>query len=307
MTLSPSNHEALYESIIDRFTAWAEGVPAIRAAIVIGSRARMDHPADQWSDLDIVTFADDPALLLEDASWLRLLGEPAITLVHGTPVGGFVERRVLFRNGCDLDVPILPAGLIDDLTTGEPDAVLTEVLGSVMARGYRVLLDRSGKLERSLAGMSSSSPASPTQADLDETVADFWYHCVWTAKKLRRGEMYTAHDCLDGYLRHLMMRLIRWNAEHHGGSWHGTRFMEEWLPPEVADVLPGTWALHTTEDIARAMERMMFVVSRLAQRIAADHGLTLQPDTESIARSLIRDIIDLEIHVPGDVPDNEDA
>ncbi len=299
MILSPSNHQALYGAIIDRFTSWVEGDPGIQAAIVIGSRARTDHPADPWSDLDIVTFADDPGRLLEDTSWLERLGEPAITFVHGTPIGGFAERRVLFRNGCDLDVPILSASLIGALTGDEPEASLTEVFGGVMARGYRILLDRSGKLQRSLAGISAPTPMPPTQASLDETLADFWYHCVWTAKKLRRGEIYTAHDCLDGYLRHLMMRLIRWNAEHHGGSWHGTRFMEEWLPPEVADVLPGTWALHTAGDIARAMERMMLVVSRLAPLIAADHGLTFGPDDEDVARGLIRDIVGQPPRLPG--------
>lgn len=298
MILSPSNHQALYDAIIDRFTSWAQGNSDVQAAIVIGSRARTDHPADPWSDLDIVTFADDPARLLEDRSWLERLGEPAITFVHGTPIGGFAERRVLFRNGCDLDIPILPASLIDTLTRDVPDASLTDVFGGVMARGYRILLDRSGKLEKSLAGMSSPMPTPPTQASFDETLADFWYHCVWTDKKLRRGEIYTAHDCLDGYLRHLMMRLVRWNADH-GRSWHGTRFMEEWLPTEVADLLPGTWALHTARDIARAMERMMLVVSRLAPRIAADHGLTYRPDAEDSARGLICDIVGQAPHMPG--------
>jgi predicted nucleotidyltransferase len=30
---------------------------SIRAAVVIGSRARVDHPADEWSDLDVLIFA----------------------------------------------------------------------------------------------------------------------------------------------------------------------------------------------------------------------------------------------------------
>lgn len=53
-----------YEQIIDRFVAWARTRPDIHAAIVVGSRARTDRPADEWSDLDIVVFATDPSPFL---------------------------------------------------------------------------------------------------------------------------------------------------------------------------------------------------------------------------------------------------
>ena len=46
----------LMEQLEDRFVTWAKGRPDIRAAIVIGSRARRERPADAWSDLDIVFF-----------------------------------------------------------------------------------------------------------------------------------------------------------------------------------------------------------------------------------------------------------
>jgi hypothetical protein len=32
----------------------------IRAVGLVGSRARLDHPADEWSDLDLVLVATDP-------------------------------------------------------------------------------------------------------------------------------------------------------------------------------------------------------------------------------------------------------
>src|SRR5437870_844238 len=39
----------LMEQLEDRFVTWAKGRPDIRAAIVIGSRARIERPADAWS------------------------------------------------------------------------------------------------------------------------------------------------------------------------------------------------------------------------------------------------------------------
>lgn len=291
MILSPENHEALYGEIIERFTGWATAEPAIQAAMIIGSRARTDHPADPWSDLDIVAFADDPPSLLEDTGWLARLGDPAITFVHGTPVGGWAERRVLFRNGCELDIPIVPASVLHGIAVAAPDEALGAILGDVVGRGYRVLVDRSGYLGLALAGLEGAALVPPDQAMLDATLADFWYHCVWTAKKLRRGETYTAHDCLDNHLRPLMMRLVRWDAEQRGGAWHGTRFMEEWLASDVAGLLPGTWARHTPGDVARALEQMMHVISVLAPRIGEQGGLVLHTREEEFARGLVREIL----------------
>jgi len=52
------------EQIEQRFTAWAQTQPDIRAAMVVGSRARTDHPADEWSDLDILVITTRPERLL---------------------------------------------------------------------------------------------------------------------------------------------------------------------------------------------------------------------------------------------------
>lgn len=38
-----------YARLEERVTAWVEDDPGIRAAVVIGSRTRTDHPADEWA------------------------------------------------------------------------------------------------------------------------------------------------------------------------------------------------------------------------------------------------------------------
>lgn len=37
-----------------KFISWAQTVEDIKAAFIVGSRARKDHPADEWSDMDIL-------------------------------------------------------------------------------------------------------------------------------------------------------------------------------------------------------------------------------------------------------------
>lgn len=41
-----------YERLIEKLAAWVQTRLGVRAAMVLGSRARVDHPADEWSDLD---------------------------------------------------------------------------------------------------------------------------------------------------------------------------------------------------------------------------------------------------------------
>jgi predicted nucleotidyltransferase len=53
---------AAYERLIARYVQWARNEDNIRATVVIGSRARVDHPADAWSDLDVIILVNDPEL-----------------------------------------------------------------------------------------------------------------------------------------------------------------------------------------------------------------------------------------------------
>jgi aminoglycoside 6-adenylyltransferase len=49
-----------YEQLTQRIIDWVGQEDNVRAAMVIGSRARTDHPADAWSDLDVLLFVRDP-------------------------------------------------------------------------------------------------------------------------------------------------------------------------------------------------------------------------------------------------------
>ena len=71
MARNPITYTQLEQDIGD----WARTRPDLRAAIVVGSRARADHPADEWSDLDLILFAVNPAIYVSDTDWLAAFGE----------------------------------------------------------------------------------------------------------------------------------------------------------------------------------------------------------------------------------------
>jgi aminoglycoside 6-adenylyltransferase len=211
------------EEFLAELSGWAAAHPGVRAVVLVGSQARSEVPADEYSDVDVAIFADEPAELLADADWPGIFGEPLLTFLEPTAVGGQLERRVLFRDGLEVDFSVFPAAGLEELLA-DPGAAAT------LARGYRILHDELGLGEH----LAALSPPAAEMRELDEIGQDFWYHAIWAAKKWRRGEAMVARSCLELHLKGLLLEADRLRAA--GDTWHGTRFAETWASPEVVDV-----------------------------------------------------------------------
>jgi len=228
---------------------WAQEREDVRAAIVVGSQARTDVPADRFSDLDVILIVDDPEPYAESAAWVSEFGTPALTFLEDTPPRQR-ERRVLYKTGEDVDFPLFPLSTLDRLGQSANAAAL-------LARGYRVLVDKIG-LEERLRDVVDLAPIPtlPTQADFDQLASDFWYHALWTSKKLRRGEVFTAIECLNGYMKARIVTLLEWHARAVDPSvdtWHAGRFLERWADPGALAQLEKAYAHYDIRDVARAL------------------------------------------------------
>src|SRR5919202_3589966 len=176
--------------LIERFTAWGSADPNVGLIAVIGSQARTDRPADRWSDLDLLVVADDPWPYLGSSDWLAPIGPVRLTFLEPTAVGGQVERRVLFDGALEVDLSFLPEVVARQLLHADlPD----EVKG-VLQRGMRVLLDKDGLGARliQLAGSPPTPARPPDREEFLQVVHDYLYHALWTAKRVRRGELWRA-------------------------------------------------------------------------------------------------------------------
>lgn len=255
--------------------AWARAHDDVRALVLVGSLARVDVPADEWSDVDAVAFVDDPARYLEDGGWVAELGRPLLTFVEPTAVGSISERRVLLEGGIDVDVVPVPAAV---------DGELLREAAVVFRRGYRVLHDEIGIAQR-LDGLAGPEPPEqpPGAAELDQLCDDLWYHGVWTAKKLRRGELWTALECLDTYLRYRLLALLRWRAQLDGRApWHGVRFAETWAG-EPRAVLAATFAGYDEAAAGRALWGLLDLARRLEEELRVRLGHEPRDRTEVAA------------------------
>src|SRR5947208_15849603 len=100
------------DELLERFLVWTQQRDDLRAALVVGSRARTDRPADAWSDLDIVIITTDPDRYLASGDWVAELRTPWLTFLEETAVGNERERRVLYEDAVDVDFAILPCDAI---------------------------------------------------------------------------------------------------------------------------------------------------------------------------------------------------
>ncbi len=277
---------AAYKRLIDHFVTWAGTEDDIRAAIVIGSRARTDHPADQWSDLDVLIFAHDPTRYLEE-HWLHHVGTPWLTFLEPTPDEGTYERRVLFAGGLDVDFVPLPVAYLEQwLAQGFPSN-----LADMVARGVRFLVDKEGFAAR-LDALDVAPPAytPPDENEFLNAVHDFWYHMVWTSKHLRRGELWWAKSCCDGYLKGLLHRMLTWHAratQDTVDTWMRGRYLEEWADPRAVDALADVYAHYNEADVWRALQATMNLFSRLAVETAEALGYPYPTEGEAHARTLV--------------------
>jgi aminoglycoside 6-adenylyltransferase len=259
-----------YEHLIERFTRWAAAQDDIRAALIIGSRARVDdRPADEWSDLDIGMIVTQPDRYLASADWVENIGRPWLTFIEPTADGRGLERRVLFAGGLDVDFAVLPAAMIEQLAAhGVPPDV-----ADALRRGMRLLLDKDGAFGRlSLPPAEQPAPQPPTEHEFLEVVNDFWYHAVWTAKHLRRGELWWAKSGCDGALKRLLLKMMEWHARATQGQQHDTwlrgRFLEEWVDPRVLPQLQRAFAHYDEADIWQALFATMDLFRWLAVETA---------------------------------------
>lgn len=136
---------------------------------------------------------------------------------------------------------------------------------TVLNRGIRVLIDKDNlfnNVSDSLEDNSKSKSSNlPSNKEFDNLVNDFWYHAVWSSKKLLRGELWTAKSCVDGYMKYRMLKLIELHAVIKKGkdydTWHSGRYFDKWADDKIKEDLKKCFAHYNEEDIKQALHKTM--------------------------------------------------
>ena len=281
--------------LLARVEDWARTDAGVHGLLLLGSRARSEQPADVWSDTDLIVVVDDPEAFLADVSWPARFGAVAITFIEQTGHGRR-ERRVLYADGTDLDaVPVAFAEMRDGVS--DPGAL------AILGKGHRVLVDKAGLFDRLPAAIESAEETlrrheewPPGPISFENLVGDFWYHAVWAARKLRRGELWVALMNVDGYLHRLLLTVLEWRARAGAGMgepWVDGRLLERWAEPEVVTALVGTYARYDPSEIGSALHATMDLFRQLATDLAVRLELPYPARADEAATALVSELLPL--------------
>ena len=185
-----------------RFLRWAEHDPGVRAILLLGSQARGD--SDEWSDLDFTVVVVDKTRYISDVNWLDNCGTVLVSHTERTDVGGHIERRVVFEDGTDASFCLVGREWLE-CATREQDTL------TLLGKGARILLDKDGGLLEVLAAVQSRPPTVCNEAQFINLVSRYWYEALWTAKRLRRGELLKGVISCNGTMKLLFFRLMTWH------------------------------------------------------------------------------------------------
>lgn len=275
-----------YDAILDRLVQWGQKQGDVQALLVIGSQARTDTPADAFSDLDLVVCVDDPEIYLYQDDWLRPVGDFFISFLEDT-LDGARERRILFDGALDVDFVFRTRAAFEALgQSGQGQ--------SILARGYRVLVDKMGMAEM-LRGCSTGQLACEplSESAFVNLANDFWYHVIWSAKKLLRGELWTAKGCVDSYLKNRLRQVMECHAQAlHGpgyDTWHDGRFLDGWAEDWVVQGLSNCYAHYEQADVKAALRATAALFHQVALEAADRMGYAYPHQAYGYAMQWLQD------------------
>jgi hypothetical protein len=275
-----------YEQLEMRLAAWAQTEPAVRAVLVVGSRARGD--ADRWSDMDVLLLTTERDRYATDSAWLGEFGDLWLAYAEPTDLGD-PEWYAVYEGGLKLDVVMIqidePAHDLETLMQPLP-------YQGVFGRGVRVLFDRNGAA-RTLPPKPFVPDAPPSAAEFGQVVSGFLMASATTAKFIARGDFWRAQNWFAADLRTHLLTMLRWQALGQD-TWYGGRFMEQWADPRALAALPVCFPAFERESLQTSLLGMLGLFRAVGGDTAVKFGFEYPADAHEKIAALVGAIFRVE-------------
>ncbi len=256
---------------LSRLRAWAEAEPAVRAAVLIGSRAEPSRELDALSDYDIALFLADGHGLAARDDWLAEFGEVLIWLPETVEhMGRTVPTRLVqYRDGTRIDFTLSRVEVLEAI---HADGRLPPWLDS----GFVVLVDKDGAArDLPVPRGIGYVPERPDEARYREVVREFWWEAICVARSLARGELLPARYSAECVLRfRCIVPMIEWHIQE-AGDWQVPvravgRGLLDVLPGDDRHELERTFAGSSPSENWEALFAAMSFFRRISRSVARD-------------------------------------
>lgn len=267
--------------MLDKIIKWGEREEAIKALILVGSRAG-NQPVDTLSDYDLSIFCDTDESYIRSEDWLSQFGKVWICVKEKVLCCGKTHpsRLVIFEGGIKVDFSFLSITALDEIVRSNP-------LPDDYNIGYKILLDK----ENRATGMPSPEfvikATQPSEQDFHNVIQEFWFESYHMAVYLKREDLWSV-KFRSWAAQSFLLRMIEWHAQAEN-DWRcstppiGKR-MPSWVHKDLWKDLHGVFATFDAEDSWKAL----FNTMKLFRRITAETARMLRfSNMEDLSENMI--------------------
>jgi aminoglycoside 6-adenylyltransferase len=223
-----------------------------------------------------MVFVTHPQRMMQDTTWFDRFGTVVSTFDEIVPLHfthwSWCVKRVLYADQRDMDFSILPYDHLDEVLSVNRD---------IIAKGCQVLYDACGDLlERKIGALLESAPpqtaALPSEAELRQVIGELLYHIIWAFKKIKRGELWVAANCINTHMKNLLLRLIEAHTllirQAPDVLQYSGRFLEQRADPAILADLQYCFTHYDRADAIAALGHLFEITKTLSEAICEKTG-----------------------------------
>ena len=274
------------DSVVAKLLEWAQARPSIRAMLLTSTRAYPNTVVDALSDYDVILVVPDIQPYHQDQSWLADFGDLLVTYwdpIHQSPETGIetFANVVQYESGLRIDFTLWPIEQARKVAE-------QEYLPAGLDVGYVILLDKDQLTDRFRPPTHTAYiPKSPTKAEFDKVVEEFYSDVPHVTKCLLRDELMPAKWGFDYDMKHVYLRrMLEWRVELDY-EWsvsvgkHG-KGLKKRLPETIWAALEATYVGAKLEENWEALFATLKLFREVGEQVAV--GLGYEFPTESDRR-----------------------
>lgn len=281
------------ESImIQKFVAWGENQPLVRAMLLTSTRALPNHHPDLLSDYDLVLVVTDVSYFAGTRHWLPAFGQ--VLAAYCDPleyINGYAQSGnvVQFDGGLKIDFTFLAVELFQQI-------VAAPQLPDEYDAGYRLLLDK----DRLADGLRPPTfqafiPRPPSADQYQAIIENFMLDSLYMAKFLWRDDLVAARHLHEScMLQENLLAMLTWHfeLEHAWSVKPGPygRGLKKWLRPDLWNALAATYTGPDPTANWQALFDTFDLMCKTAQEVGEQLGFAFPSAMAVKTRTLLEEI-----------------
>ena len=278
-------------SLINKIISVSLIDPRIEAVILTGSRGREQH-IDRYSDIDIELIGLGVTDLFHNPKWINTFAQPLVALHLMN--GGENEPE------WPTCLAIYEQGRKVDFTFAEPSRLQKMAqhgLDNTYARGYTVLLDKTGITEKLPESQQAQLPPKQLAKKKFTFICnEFWYEAHQVAIALSRDELWSAWS-RDVDMKKALLTMVELLAsiKSHGQQdvWYHGKAYQSWMPERIQQATQTLFDYRTSQQATQSLHLLMScfdeVTTEIAQHLNYPIDHTLSQRMQTLVIGLLQD------------------